>query len=336
MAFVITGDAATNRTNLGLGTAATLDVGSGANNIVQLDGSGNLPAIDGSSLTGIQGTTFNADDAILRFSAAEGGANSSGVTQHTSSLSAAQSTIGAVSGLEKHYVNGDCTVTSNWDGSDGSNARLILVVNGTFTINSGVTMTFQNAGAPMATNGNFGSTTGYQNGGSGAQGGGGVGGRPPMAGSPDANVVRGKIGGNTEAYWGDQYGLESSLAYMQGFVNPMNAENYAAYGSGGMYETDCSANSTTACAGGGCVIVIARKIVNNGTIDVSGGDASFAAYNCSDGVGGGGGGLISLWAFDKTSVFGSLNFEGGGWTNGNNSTYGAGPGGWGLFLGGIY
>ena len=53
MAFVITGDAATNRTNLGLGTAATLDVGSGANQIVQLDGSGNLPAIAGSALTGI-------------------------------------------------------------------------------------------------------------------------------------------------------------------------------------------------------------------------------------------------------------------------------------------
>jgi hypothetical protein len=53
MAFVITGDAATNRTNLGLGTAATLDVGTSANNIVQLDGSGNLPAIDGSALTGV-------------------------------------------------------------------------------------------------------------------------------------------------------------------------------------------------------------------------------------------------------------------------------------------
>lgn len=53
MAYVITGDAATNRANLGLGTAATLDVGSGANNIVQLDGSGNLPALDGSALTGV-------------------------------------------------------------------------------------------------------------------------------------------------------------------------------------------------------------------------------------------------------------------------------------------
>ena len=37
----------------GLGTAATQDVGSSANNVVQLDGSGALPEVDGSNLTGI-------------------------------------------------------------------------------------------------------------------------------------------------------------------------------------------------------------------------------------------------------------------------------------------
>ena len=37
----------------GLGTAATLDVGTSANNIVQLNGSAQLPAVDGSQLTGI-------------------------------------------------------------------------------------------------------------------------------------------------------------------------------------------------------------------------------------------------------------------------------------------
>jgi hypothetical protein len=37
----------------GLGTAATLDVGTSANNIVQLDGSARLPAVDGSQLTNL-------------------------------------------------------------------------------------------------------------------------------------------------------------------------------------------------------------------------------------------------------------------------------------------
>jgi|TARA_R100000482_G_C5128683_1_gene150437 hypothetical protein len=41
-----------------LGTAAALDVGTGANNIPQLDSNGKLRAIDGSALTGIQGFSY--------------------------------------------------------------------------------------------------------------------------------------------------------------------------------------------------------------------------------------------------------------------------------------
>lgn len=47
------GNVSTARTNLGLGSAATLNVGTSANNVVQLDGSAKLPAVDGSQLTGI-------------------------------------------------------------------------------------------------------------------------------------------------------------------------------------------------------------------------------------------------------------------------------------------
>ena len=43
-----------------LGTASALNVGTGANNIPQLDGSGKLGAIDGSALTGIQGFSYAA------------------------------------------------------------------------------------------------------------------------------------------------------------------------------------------------------------------------------------------------------------------------------------
>lgn len=38
----------------GLGTASALDVGTGANQVMQLDSSGKAPAVDGSNLTGIQ------------------------------------------------------------------------------------------------------------------------------------------------------------------------------------------------------------------------------------------------------------------------------------------
>ena len=46
-------NASTARTNLGLGTASVLDAGTSANNVVQLNGSAQLPAVDGSLLTGI-------------------------------------------------------------------------------------------------------------------------------------------------------------------------------------------------------------------------------------------------------------------------------------------
>ena len=41
-----------------LGTAAALNVGTGANNIPQLDSNGKLGAIDGSNLTGVSAFSF--------------------------------------------------------------------------------------------------------------------------------------------------------------------------------------------------------------------------------------------------------------------------------------
>lgn len=57
-------DAAAQRTTLELGTAATLNVGTSANNIVQLDGSAKLPAVDGSQLTNLP--TQTASGTLLR------------------------------------------------------------------------------------------------------------------------------------------------------------------------------------------------------------------------------------------------------------------------------
>jgi hypothetical protein len=59
--------ASTARTNLGLGTAATLNVGVGANNVVQLNGSSQLPAVSATNLTNFptlnQNTSGNAGTA---------------------------------------------------------------------------------------------------------------------------------------------------------------------------------------------------------------------------------------------------------------------------------
>lgn len=63
------------RTTLELGTAATLNVGTAANNVVQLDGSARLPAVDGSQLTNLPGGgggTPGGSDTQVQFN--DGGA----------------------------------------------------------------------------------------------------------------------------------------------------------------------------------------------------------------------------------------------------------------------
>lgn len=50
----------------GLGTASALDVGTGANQIVQLNGSGQIPALNASNLTGIDGVSAAA---LLKYGA---------------------------------------------------------------------------------------------------------------------------------------------------------------------------------------------------------------------------------------------------------------------------
>ena len=50
----------------GLGTASALNVGTGANQIVQLNGSGQIPALNASNLTGIDGVSAAA---LLKYGA---------------------------------------------------------------------------------------------------------------------------------------------------------------------------------------------------------------------------------------------------------------------------
>jgi len=64
----------------GLGTAATLTAGTAANNVVQLDGSGNMPAVNGSGITNL--TSANLSGALPAIS----GANLTGVSTDTSAM----------------------------------------------------------------------------------------------------------------------------------------------------------------------------------------------------------------------------------------------------------
>lgn len=66
-------DASAMRTTLGLGTAATAATGTSAGNVVVLDGSARLPAVDGSQLTGISaGSPYSADAWDAVWEAADG------------------------------------------------------------------------------------------------------------------------------------------------------------------------------------------------------------------------------------------------------------------------
>jgi len=57
--------AAGARTNLGLGTSATIDVGTSASQVVQLNGSAELPAVSGANLTNLPVTDVSSDVRFL-------------------------------------------------------------------------------------------------------------------------------------------------------------------------------------------------------------------------------------------------------------------------------
>jgi len=62
----------TARTSLGLGSAATLTAGTAANNVVQLNASALLPAINGSLLTGLTSTQLNSNVSATEFGYLDG------------------------------------------------------------------------------------------------------------------------------------------------------------------------------------------------------------------------------------------------------------------------
>lgn len=111
------------RTALGIGTAGVLDVGTSANNVVQLTSASKLPAVDGSLLTNlpagtVNNSTFNASGGE-QLSVAKGGTG--GTT-----ASAARTSLGAqASSVRLTEVAGVGTPGSNtFLGGDGTNLIL--------------------------------------------------------------------------------------------------------------------------------------------------------------------------------------------------------------------
>ncbi len=94
------------RTTLGLGTAATYDAGDEAGEVVLLESSGKLPAIDGSQLTDIASATVSALRGYLAGMALSRGANqtisvAAGIARDSSNVTA----ITLSSGMSKTFSN---------------------------------------------------------------------------------------------------------------------------------------------------------------------------------------------------------------------------------------
>lgn len=92
------GQQAQGRSNLGLGTAAPLNVGTGANNVVQLDGSSKLPAVDGSQLTGIVFTgavQYNSAQSLTAAQTLQARSNIAAASSPTSRTRTVLTTVGS-------------------------------------------------------------------------------------------------------------------------------------------------------------------------------------------------------------------------------------------------
>jgi hypothetical protein len=113
-----------------LGTAAALDVGTSANNVVQLNGSAQLPAVDGSLLTGITATVAALNDIgdvsaaaptngqVIAYNSTSGDWEAADPTSAPASVTVSSpstdQTLTAPSGIEEVYVyTPSTTITVN-------------------------------------------------------------------------------------------------------------------------------------------------------------------------------------------------------------------------------
>ena len=120
-------DAAAARTALALGTAAVLNVGTGASNVVQLDGSARLPAVDGSQLTGISGGSVAGSNTQVIF-------NDSGVYAGDAGLTYAKATdrltvVGGIIAGDWSPPSDSTTAVAIWNAARTQSSMAIDTVN---------------------------------------------------------------------------------------------------------------------------------------------------------------------------------------------------------------
>lgn len=127
-------DAAAARTALALGTAATLNVGTSANNVVQLDGSARLPAVDGSQLTGISGGSVAGSNTQVIYNASGAFAGDSGMTYDASTdrLTVA----GGIIAGDWSPPSNSTTAVSIWNAARSTRVMAVDTTNGRIAINT--------------------------------------------------------------------------------------------------------------------------------------------------------------------------------------------------------
>lgn len=132
-------NAAAQRTTLGLGSAATLDVGTTANQIVQLDGTAKLPAVDGSQLTNLpSGGGGSGGLVYLATLTASGSATLDDTTHITSTYDAyrfiLEDVLPATDGvnlLMRFSTNaGSSWISTGYENADGGSITNGILLNG--------------------------------------------------------------------------------------------------------------------------------------------------------------------------------------------------------------
>ncbi|WP_146214384.1 glycine-rich domain-containing protein [Rhizobium sp. 11515TR] len=233
---------ATARTGLGLGTVATLNAGTSANNVVQLNGSAQLPAVDGSLLTGVVASGGLVNVQVFK---------TSGTYTRTSGA-----TTGTVMVIGGGGAGGGSIATASntfsIGGGGGAGAYCVLF---NYALPSSATVTIGSGGTGVsASTGNNGTASSFNstctaNGGSGGQvqsgtpsytATGGVGGTIGSTGTIDAGGENGNYGvvGSGTANGGQGgstlYGAGGggTAAPQNGSANGVNAAGFGAGGGG--------------------------------------------------------------------------------------------------------